>query len=1473
MNDCSLFEEFCDNLLEEAKLSAMESAIENTDDVEKDNTSEEEKEKTESEDKVDYVAKARESVEELKEKALKMICDKEKSLSKKDCEELEKCSKLKASLDKLWPNHGEDIQPERFDGIKKKINSVMVTLSPAVEELYLSPEIQEIVGLMESLLFIEGDISKPFNYAMESIREVIVGSIYDDFVAEQMEILDIATESNGESNIEFDDIAEARQNFDVVSRIARASMQRLNDFGDDYQVIGLRKRCNDILKSCYEYSGLGDKNTCDNFYDISKKMVDEIKDIEKEISELNCCKSDDDVDVSISTSEEAFSLFSINDAEKALEAACNLNNNELDSLDLGAIDKLHTDVRDFCAITYASTLESYMDLYDMEYAMEGPIRSIANKIKDVGSGVKRNLAYNLSENARREYTSQADSASMSNSTNADAVRNHAKDLYDKLKSKSQNIRAWYAKNVDPFKEDPNLKKINNLRSRATGTSAIKKMQVMIDQIDSGLDIKALKNLDNQIYNLYIKATSEMNSIQKSNEATYESGKTKNKKDRILKELREVEKEEDDLDANGKQQYNPDGTIKKKKVKVMEEIEVDNDSDLQNKISKIGNLHSKADSIKNSSVPVVNKLAGKVSDYLSNKQSELENRKNVHKKDYQKYGYKRKRDDELPDDDKANEDSKGEMERLQHKIDKNRDITKLKSENAETLARERSQKEKKEAELKLKKATNEQLSQISARDYMQADYFNNSLAEFRKRPDAYSINGIEQEMLAVFDPRCKLSDKLLPPYTKRLYDLSIVSRLRDADDLYDKFKRSISKLSSTDSKKEQNKYIMYYKESDQIYTQIKTIFDECISKTNKLPHYRVDPSSTNASIENAGIDANDELLAKEQGWLKQNSGGSNNSNYNKTKFELDMDETLPTSGKVSLKVIINFGELRGYITGRNKDIDSKINNADTRIKNAANNKKEQQEACRKKALETIRDFKKSYGNSSTDDKQIFNKMKKWLSNYQVNGKNVKWTVATASYALNISEDDISEYLAMEGYSDDFFESLSEDQYEAITSSIATCIVDEFVATEANGVSEKVKSSLRCKSKEDFEKDIAAKEKLVNELNKCYKAARDEVSSQMNKIKEDIARLNEAKLKVYNVPTIILKKWTNMVDTNVTIAQRQRTKLLRVGNDVEYVQKNWSKTTLAKLKKTVASLTSKINDIKENIKIKTDKKLAKFDSNKHINKAKAMHQSQVVDKARVEATNMNKNYIGISKHDMNVLRGNESYDEVDETFNYEDAYENYVLNRKYGSNIVRDAVSMSEKNLPDFIIEDDDLYRHAYESMIMQKVFKNDYELFEEIHAYYEDIISLESRLVDSISGTANALSVIFDKMSITVESALSTGNYLTDKVIETNDKLYSTKLMQELAKGNIDILQNQEAVEAYIDILKKECYKHKYTEMNEDDADNIVATEHLNQLNYYFTHIRDKVSSLNIPTDEVSETALESLDIYSSFLLRAIHDCI
>lgn len=301
----------------------------------------------------DYIAKAKEAITKLKDDTLKLVDNKESKLADSDETGKKRCMKIRETLNKLWGKDGSDISDsDVLDSIKKKIGKIYVTLTPAMEEIYNDEEIQSQVALMESLLVLEEDNTEAFDYAMESICDYVDNKIW---LQRMNELYDCsfsegtaATESLSE-DIVFDDIDKGNHNLDLVTRMAEASIDRLNTFGDDDQAVQLRRKCTELIAECLRLEKLPSDDESVNILERSKELLEKIKSVDNEIADMTIIVSDDEPEVNLPAEESVVDI-----ASKHY-----------------AIEGLHDYIKDMCIMVALESLEIYYGDEMYYIAMEG----------------------------------------------------------------------------------------------------------------------------------------------------------------------------------------------------------------------------------------------------------------------------------------------------------------------------------------------------------------------------------------------------------------------------------------------------------------------------------------------------------------------------------------------------------------------------------------------------------------------------------------------------------------------------------------------------------------------------------------------------------------------------------------------------------------------------------------------------------------------------------------------------------------------------------------------------------------------------------------------------------------------------------------------------------------------------------------------------------------------------------------------
>lgn len=299
--------------LDELMGIAIEAKVEdNTKGATEVSDSNEDTEKTEesaSDQKIDkefdYIAKAKEAISKLKDDTLKLVDNKESKLADSDEAGKKKCMKIRETLNKLWGKDGSDVSDtDVLDSIKKKIGKIYITLTPAMEEIYNDNDVQRQVALMESLLLINADNEEAFNYAMESVCDYVDNKIWlqrvNELYGSSFAVGTTATESLT-SDMVFDDIDKARHNLDLVSRMAEASIDRLNTFGDDEEVLSLRRECSDLIAECLKLEKVPCENI--NLFEQSKELLERIRSVDNDINEMSIVISEDEPEVNLPAEE------------------------------------------------------------------------------------------------------------------------------------------------------------------------------------------------------------------------------------------------------------------------------------------------------------------------------------------------------------------------------------------------------------------------------------------------------------------------------------------------------------------------------------------------------------------------------------------------------------------------------------------------------------------------------------------------------------------------------------------------------------------------------------------------------------------------------------------------------------------------------------------------------------------------------------------------------------------------------------------------------------------------------------------------------------------------------------------------------------------------------------------------------------------------------------------------------------------
>lgn len=306
---------------------ALEGAeeVQDSDEDEKEESSE--KETKDSEDNIDYISKAKECITQLKGNALKLLAEKESKLKEDDVKGKQDCEKMRKTLDNIWNDNSDIPDEETYKNLQKKMGKAIAILTPAMEEIFHDDKIQEQLAVMKSLLTLEDPNEDAFNHAMESIQDYIDHMIWleranylrEAAMTDDDTAIESATEEKkDESKLVFDDLEKAKHNLDLVIRMADASIDRLYAFGDDYGVVSLRKQCSDLIARCIKYQNLNDESDI-NLLEVSKRMLDNITQIDSEISMLGEMKSEDEPEV-VMTAEEAYLALDDEIAEEGLIA-------------------------------------------------------------------------------------------------------------------------------------------------------------------------------------------------------------------------------------------------------------------------------------------------------------------------------------------------------------------------------------------------------------------------------------------------------------------------------------------------------------------------------------------------------------------------------------------------------------------------------------------------------------------------------------------------------------------------------------------------------------------------------------------------------------------------------------------------------------------------------------------------------------------------------------------------------------------------------------------------------------------------------------------------------------------------------------------------------------------------------------------------------------------------------------------------
>lgn len=342
---------------EEKNAEGAEEITDSDENLTKDDNESEDNEESKKDKKLDkefdYIAKAKEAITKLKDDTLKLVDNKESKLADSDETGKKRCMKIRETLNKLWGKDGSDISDsDVLDSIKKKIGKIYVTLTPAMEEIYNDEEIQSQVALMESLLVLEEDNAEAFDYAMESICDYVDNKIW---LQRMNELYDCsfsegtaATESLSE-DIVFDDIDKGNHNLDLVTRMAEASIDRLNTFGDDDQAVQLRRKCTELIAECLRLEKLPSDDESVNILERSKELLEKIKSVDNEIADMTIIVSDDEPEVNLPAEESV---------------ADNTSKHY-------AIEGLHDYIKDMCIMVALESLEIYYGDEMYYIAMEG----------------------------------------------------------------------------------------------------------------------------------------------------------------------------------------------------------------------------------------------------------------------------------------------------------------------------------------------------------------------------------------------------------------------------------------------------------------------------------------------------------------------------------------------------------------------------------------------------------------------------------------------------------------------------------------------------------------------------------------------------------------------------------------------------------------------------------------------------------------------------------------------------------------------------------------------------------------------------------------------------------------------------------------------------------------------------------------------------------------------------------------------
>ena len=315
-------------------LIALEGAEEVQDSDEDDEEESSEKKTKDSEDNIDYISKAKECITQLKGNALKLLEEKESKLKEDDVKGKQDCEKMRKTLDNIW-NDNSDIPDEKtYKQLQKKMGKAIAILTPAMEEIFHDDKVQEQLAVMKSLLMLETPNEEAFNHAMESILDYVDNKIWlqraNYLRGLSMTDDELATESateekKEESTLVFDDLEKAKHNLDLVIRMADASIDRLYAFDDKYEVVSLRKQCSDLIARCIKYQNLNDESDI-NLLEVSKKLLDNITQIDNEISVMGEMKSEDEPEITM-TAEEAYLALDNEIAEEGVIADTVRNGN------------------------------------------------------------------------------------------------------------------------------------------------------------------------------------------------------------------------------------------------------------------------------------------------------------------------------------------------------------------------------------------------------------------------------------------------------------------------------------------------------------------------------------------------------------------------------------------------------------------------------------------------------------------------------------------------------------------------------------------------------------------------------------------------------------------------------------------------------------------------------------------------------------------------------------------------------------------------------------------------------------------------------------------------------------------------------------------------------------------------------------------------------------------------------------------